>query len=215
MAYNRTMLQAIDEVVEVMQLPPYDSNTLPSAQTTPDTTSNYGRAEVILERVNQRVQSWGWPQNFRAGEQFTSSGLGIISLANHPTLLSVKPSGKDAHRHITIAPDTLDGNQLKLYDANRGTFNLSLEGAASTTIFLDTVRLIPFESLDVLVQNLVIAYARKEYLIAFGPSQAALQQVADEIARAELAVRRLNPVYGNQPPNIQPSFAIGRQQEQG
>ena len=213
MAFNQLPVSAVNQIVEVMQLPPMAGALLPSAQNPVDTTSEYARAEQILNRVNLRVQRMGWPQNYRHGEQFTSNGSGVVSLANFPGLLWIRPTGKDAHRNIIIFPDALDGNQLKFYDANRGTFNLSTEGVAQTTIFCDSIRLIPFASLDMLAQRLIVAHAREEFLLAVGPSSPALESVRAEVIAAELAVQRLQPMLGLQPPNTSPNIIQQGQQQ--
>lgn len=123
------IVDAINEIIETVGEFP-----MASSGATPDGTgtSIYHRARQFLDRDSKRVQSQGWPENTANGKAYTANGSGHVTLGT--TILSIRGSGPDAHRDLSMRDD---GGTLKLYDNNKGTFVVAT--ATTGVVFVDQV----------------------------------------------------------------------------
>lgn len=173
MASGYTFVQAINEIVEVVGEFPMTGNTKPSALNTPDTTSNYARAEQFIDRYSKRIQAQGWPENTTFAKKFTSAqvtghtGTNGFKIAIADTVLRVKAAGPDEHRTLVIRYDADAENPAqndvplqRLYDANNQTFAF---GTAATDVYLDVVEELAFENLTVHLQDVIIGQAKMAF----------------------------------------------------
>ena len=159
-----TIVDAINQITEVVTEFPMGGTLPPSALAVPDTVSIYARAEQFLDRARYQILSMGWPENTEMATAFTITS-GKVNLPN-TQYLNVKASGPDAYRNIVIRYDTVAAAGYKAYDSNQRTFSFN-----GTTLFLDTVLLLSWNDLTQKLADLVIAKAKVAFQREIGKNE--------------------------------------------
>jgi len=161
-----SIIEAINEIVETVgEFPMSTSGSVPDGTG----TSIYHRARQFLDRESKRVQSQGWPENTTNGKAYTADGSGHVSLAN--TVLSIRGSGPDSHRDLSMRVDTSPNpDVLKLYDNNKGTFVVAT--ATTGVVFVDQVEALAavasdsswgFEVASPMLQDVIVDSAKVKF----------------------------------------------------
>ena len=187
-------------------------NTKPSALNTPDTTSNYARAEQFIDRYSKRIQAQGWPENTTFAKKFTSAqvtghtGTSGFKIAIADTVLRVKAAGPDAHRTLVVRYDLDTDNAgtdvplQRLYDANAQSFSF---GLAATDVHIDVVEELAFENLTVHLQDVIIGQAKMAFQRRLQGNLNMDTALSSEYIQAEAQAPRNAPEI-DQPINTRP-----------
>jgi hypothetical protein len=199
-----TFVQAINEIVEVVGEFPMTGSIKPSALGTPDTTSNYARAEQFVDRYNKRIQAQGWPENTTFSKKYTSADAGgsafQVSFGGDSNVLRVKSAGSSSHRDLVLRVDGADGDRMKVYDANQDSFTLA---AVAEDIFLDVVVQLDFEDLTAHLQDVIIGQAKMAYQRRLQGNLNMDQALSHEYMQSEAQAPRNAPDI-EQPFNVRP-----------
>ena len=175
-------LAAVNEILEAINETPVTSLGGPGEIHTD--------AENVLDRMNIRIQSWGWPENLQENVTSPSPSGGIITMAS--STLAVRAVGVDRHRSISLRLD-------KLYE---GAPSSSISGFGTSTVQLDVVEKLSFDDCTPLLKDAIIAAASVTFQRR---KKGSLQQDAylqQEFMRAVVVVdaTRREPIYQNGPP---------------
>lgn len=203
-----TIVDAINQITEIVTEFPMGGSLAPSALAVPDTVSLYARAEQFLDRARYQILSMGWPENTEMATQLTVTG-GKVSLPN-TTYLSVKASGPDSFRTVVIRYDTVSPAGYKAYDSNARSFTFS-----NATLFLDTVLLLSWTDLTQKLADLVIAKAKVAFQREIGKNdQQHDLQLSKELNTADELVDRNKAVWSPLAPNSKEQAVQQNQQGQ-
>lgn len=172
-----TIIDAVNQVTEVLVPFPWSLSTL----TANDDSSIYYVANQFLDRARSEVCSQGVDGNVENAVAYTatSSKVSLTQAPNAYAELSVRGAGPDAYRNIALRWDTTSTPQLRPYDMDNRTFNVT--SSATGTLYLDVVRLLPWESLTVKTAEAIIAKAKLAFQRRYAPEQLKDAQLVQEL----------------------------------
>ena len=181
-----SIIDAINQVAEVLIPFPMGGSVAPSALSPADTTSVYAIAEQFLDRARIDVCSQPMPENTQLAKEYTLNGQSKIALVQSPIAyaeLAVRGAGPDQYRTIVLRYDSTSGQTgMRPYDQDKGTFAL---GTATTgKVYLDVTVLLPWESLTSKLAEQVISKAKLSFQRRYAPEQLKDLQLQQEFQMA-------------------------------
>lgn len=148
------------------------------------------RAVTFLGREIERTQSQGWPDNTLVSYKATSGAV-------PSNTLSLRASGPDAHRTLTLR--TASGGGQEIHDMNTNT-------TVSADVYIDAVVLIDWEDMSPKLRDVVVAAASVAMQRRILGNRSGDNFLMQEYATAEVRADRNNPRAELQLPNIQPQI---------
>jgi len=141
-----TKLDAVNKMLTALHGEP------PVSALDPGGASIQGEAETVLDRIDLRIQTLGWPDNTNFADALASSGSSSAETIQVPsTTLSIR--GVAPHQYADV---TLQGDLV--YDNRRQTTIFP----DTTIIYCDVVRKVTFVNLTPMLKEL-ISDAASEY----------------------------------------------------
>ena len=206
-----TIVDAINQVTEVVTEFPMGGSLAPSALAVPDTVSLYARAEQFLDRARYQVLSLGWPENTEMAAKLTASSY-KVALPN-TTYLGVQAAGPDSYRNIVIRYDTVAPAGYKAYDTNTRSFSVTL--GATGDLYLNTILLLSWNDLTQKLADLVISKAKVAFQREIGKNdQQRDLQLTKELNTADEVIVRNTAIFSPLAPNSKEQAVQQNQQNQ-
>jgi len=202
-----TKLGAVNAILETVNDLPF--TVIDSTGTWPNLTygaSIAGRAEQILDRVSQDVQSRGFQANLAISKPFTPAGSPLKVTLPVDTL-SVRGAGPDHFRNFELRGDFL-------YDLDRHTDQF----ATAAVIHLDVVTELEFTVCPPRLKQLIVAEAAVVFQRRHRGSLEQDAMLGQERNAAEVKVDRPKPRPNTDPVNpfpLMPSPAMQRGERGG
>lgn len=172
-----TIVDAINQVTEV--LIPFQWSL--SALSAGDDTSIYYVANQFLDRARIEVCSQGTDGNVEYAVAYPASAS-KVTLVQAPAAyaeLSIRGAGPDAYRNLALRWDTTAPAQMRPYDLDNRKFEVT--ASATGTLYLDVVRLLPWDSLTVKSAEAIIAKAKLAFQRRYAPEQLKDAQLVQEL----------------------------------
>jgi len=193
-----TIVDAINQITEVVTEFPMGGVLAPSALAVPDTVSLYARAEQFLDRARYQILSLGWPENTEMAAKLTASSY-KVALPN-TIYLGVQAAGPDSYRNIVIRYDSASPAGYKAYDSNTRSFSVTT--AAGGDLYLNTILLLTWQDLTQKLADLVISKAKVAFQREIGKNdQQRDLQLTKELNTADEVVVRNTAIFSPLAPN--------------
>lgn len=134
-----TKLEAANQMLEAV-------GEMPVAALDTGGTSIEGEAERILDRISEKVQARGWPENTDLGKSLTATAAGAITAPSDT--LRIKPVGSNEDRTLVLQEDSI-------YDADNATAVFS----SGESISFDIVKELTFANCSPPLKHLIATEA--------------------------------------------------------